>query len=286
MTGPAAPANSQPPHHHHHHHHHAPAYGVVGGGGGGGGAGAGDGVGSIEPHTAASALLLHELRQSVVDGVSLCSATSPSSSPQLQYLGFSWHSTTSGDGSYLDGDGNPYVFLSRIAGEVDTGSQWYSGDESGAEENDDGKKEQDGLETEVATAAAAAAATIAGSSKSPEGTEGSSRASVNVAQKAESGEPIRDDAAATSTTNTTTTTGSATAAAGAAGSTTEEGHQSQEEEISRGAGAETGAGVQDGGGGGTGEKSHTMVYWSQDDLNISEVSGIRIWEKEFWAGRL
>jgi hypothetical protein len=69
---------------------------------------------TIEPHSSASATVLHELRQCVVDGMSFCKE----GSTQLEWFGFSW--LTGGRGmSHLDSEGNPYVYLSRIVREVD-----------------------------------------------------------------------------------------------------------------------------------------------------------------------
>jgi hypothetical protein len=62
----------------------------------------------IEPHTPASATMLHELRQCVLDSMSHCKDTT-----QLEWLGFSWL-TGGRHQSSLDAEGNPYVFLSKI----------------------------------------------------------------------------------------------------------------------------------------------------------------------------
>jgi hypothetical protein len=100
-------------HNHHHHHHH---YG---------------GGGVIEPHTSASATMLHELRQAVVDGITFCKE-----STQLEWLGFSWM-TGGRSQSHLDGEGNPYVFLSRVVRELEVESD-------GEEDEDEGHDGADG----------------------------------------------------------------------------------------------------------------------------------------------
>lgn len=99
MTGVHVP----PPTHHGHPHHFGP------------------GGGSIEPHSAASATMLHELRQSIIDSVSLCRETT-----RLEWVGFSWVvSMSAGRGRSLDPEGNPHVFLTRLVpqyGHSDAGS--------------------------------------------------------------------------------------------------------------------------------------------------------------------
>jgi len=71
----------------------------------------------IEPHTPASATMLHELRQCVIDSMSHCKDTT-----QLEWLGFSWL-TGGRHQSNLDAEGNPYVFLSKIVREVEVESE-------------------------------------------------------------------------------------------------------------------------------------------------------------------
>lgn len=143
--------------------------------------GAGSGV--IEPHTSASATMLHELRQAVIDGMSFCKDTT-----QLEWLGFSWLAGGSRHQSHLDGEGNPYVFLSRVVREVEVES---------CSEDEDGNGNGNG---DVAVVEG-------GGGK---GREGGRR-------------------------------------------------RGGEEQIS---------------------------LWAENDLNISEVQGVRMWDKEIWAGRL
>ena len=93
----------------------------------------------IEPHTPSSATLLHELRQCVIDSMSHCK-----DSTQLEFIGFSW-STGGRHQSHLDGEGNPYVFLTKVIREPATESE--DEDDTG-----DADKQQDGTEGEEAKA--------------------------------------------------------------------------------------------------------------------------------------
>lgn len=128
----------------------------------------------IEPHTSASATMLHELRQCVIDSMSHCKDTT-----QLEWIGFSWL-TEGRHQNHLDGEGNPYVFLSKVIREPEVDSE--DEDEDGAAQE---KKQDEIVESEA---------------------------------KAEVDLPIR--------------------------------------------------------------------FWVENDLNISQVPGVRMWDKEIWAGRL
>jgi hypothetical protein len=129
----------------------------------------------IEPHTSASATMLHELRQCVIDSMSHCKDTT-----QLEWIGFSWLAGGRQQ-SHLDGEGNPYVFLSKVVREVE-------GDGESEDEDED----------------------------------------------ADGDEKIGD--------------------AGELG--------------------------------GKGKKELPIGLWAENDLNISEVQGVKMWDKEIWAGRL
>ncbi len=89
----------------------------------------------IEPHTSASATMLHELRQCVIDSMSHCK-----DSTQLEWVGFSWLSGGRHQ-NHLDGEGNPYVFLSRIIREVEVDSEEEDDEDGAAQEKN---KKQDG----------------------------------------------------------------------------------------------------------------------------------------------
>lgn len=160
----------------------------------------------IEPHTSASATMLHELRQCVVDGSSFSKEAT-----QLEWLGFSW--LTGGRGlSHLDVEGNPYVYLSRINREVD-------GEGGGDSEDEDGgdtwanPKEDNRLHR-----GADADADGDGSSKEVGKSQGEVGAEEKGKQEAKQQPPIS--------------------------------------------------------------------FWTENDLNISDVQGVKMWDKAIWAGRL
>jgi hypothetical protein len=129
----------------------------------------------IEPHTSASATMLHELRQCIIDSMSHCKDTT-----QLEWIGFSWLSGGRHQ-SHLDGEGNPYVFLSKVVREV-------------AEESDN--EDEDGYGK--------------GKKADHDGTGDKEKSKANL----------------------------------------------------------------------------SIGFWADNDLNISEVQGVKMWDKEIWAGRL
>jgi hypothetical protein len=182
---------------------------------------------TIEPHTPASATMLEELRQAVVDGLSFCRSTT-----QLEWLGFSWlqggrHQI------HLDGEGNPYVFLSRIVGnygppedEEDDEYDERAGDIDGQDKED---LSEDDLHTDNA---------------------GPSNSGPEV-DRIENGDQAKVDRDKSTKLNAELCL------------------PDTEQQLHR--------------------HHHQLPSFrlcAENDLNISHVQGIRIWDKEIWAGRL
>lgn len=134
--------------------------------------------------------MLHELRQCVIDSMTHCKDTT-----QLEWIGFSWLAGGRHQ-SHLDGEGNPYVFLSKVVREVEV--------ESEEEESEEEEEEEEGEED------------------------------------AAKGKSERDD-------------------------------------VQEGNGKEKAKAKED---------LPKIGLWAENDLNISEVQGVKMWDKEIWAGRL
>jgi hypothetical protein len=178
---------------------------------------------TIEPHTSASATMLNELRQAVVDGLSFCRFTT-----QVEWLGFSWlqggrHQI------HLDSEGNPYVFLSRIV--RDYGPPSDADDDELEEDDDDVDGDGDGDDN---------------------GNNDDNSMFEMLADRID----------------------------GEAGQDSLPQHHSKPKPGSDSNKTKT-------------NKTHPpphqpppFTLWAENDLNISEVQGIKIWDKEIWAGRL
>jgi hypothetical protein len=191
------------------------------------------GGGMIEPHSSASATMLHELRQCVVDALQMGlevrkqgknakegkdadvdgvervrDVRQDDEEEGLEWMGFSWQSGSGGGGRRggdVDAEGNPWVFLSRVMRE--------------SEEISDSEGEEDGKD-------------VKGKDKG----KGRVREFVWDADRDEKGSGRSD-----------------------VGKMRREGGAAKKKE---------------------------MTLWAENDLNISEVQGVKMWDKEIWAGRL
>ena len=232
MTGVAVTAPT-----HHAHPHHYP------------GAGANA---NIEPHTGASATMLHELRQCVVDGITFCRDTT-----RLEWVGFSWVMGHGRGNRTLDAEGNPYVFLSRVVREWDGDRSNSSASSSEAESEDEDKASNGIPRAESSKIQQKARSDGAGPANHVDADDDSS-------VKGKGKEPQKEK---------------------------EKGKEKEKEKEKEGESV-TGQSPRP-----SSEKrrptkkskdkpSAASWFWAENDLNIADVQGIRMWEKETWAGRL